>query len=105
MGRTVFGGTYWRLQALTAVAGGPRVFVPCKSWAPFCGSVYADAASLAVTKRSTGKSVWLCCQPRDRGRLPSPFGFVVPSEVRGWGGVDQVTLKAAVNSNVTVRPT
>ena len=105
VGCTVFGGTYWRLQALTAVAGGPRVFAPCKSWAPFCCSVYADAASLAVTKRSTGKSVWLCCQPRDRGRLPSPLGFVVPSEVRGWGGVDQVTLKAAVNSNVTVRPT
>lgn len=89
---------------MTAGAGGAGEFAPCKSWAPFCGSVYADAASLAVTKRSTGK-VSGSAVGHMTGRLPSPLGFVVPSEVQGWGGVDQVTLKADVNSNVTDHPT
>lgn len=40
---------------MTAGAGGAGEFAPCKSWAPFCGSVYVDAALLSVTKRSTGK--------------------------------------------------
>lgn len=68
-------------------------------WTPFCGPVYADVASLAVTKRSTGRvSGSAISHVTVGGSLPLSGSWF-------RGGVGQVTLKAAVNSSVTVHLT